>query len=94
MEDTQLNLNEGRILVDFYADWCGPCRAMAPTLEEFTDQVEEVELIKVDVDKDHETAMKFGIRSIPCFVYMEDGEVIQKGLGTKSLTQLKEMCGL
>jgi thioredoxin 1 len=94
MENTQLNLNKGRVLVDFYADWCGPCKSMSPILEEFTDQIKEVKLIKIDVDKDHETSIKFGIKSIPCFVYMEDGEIVQKGIGIKTVLQLKEMCGL
>lgn len=67
---------------------------MEPTVEQYQEEVEEVTLVKVNVDNNHELASQFNIRSIPCFVYLEDGNIIQKGLGIKTLSQLKEMSGL
>ena len=96
MENT-INYKEGRVLLDFHAAWCGPCRAMEPMVEQFAEEAADyVKLIKVDVDAQEsaEVASVFGIRSIPCFIYLEDGEQITKGIGTKTLEQLKEMCGL
>ena len=96
MENT-INYKEGRVLLDFHAAWCGPCRAMKPMIEQFAEETaDQVKLIKVDVDAQEsaEIASEFQIRSIPCFIYLEDGKIIQKGIGTKNLQQLKEMCGL
>lgn len=82
---------EGRFLLDFYADWCGPCRIMKPVIEEYDEQIDEVKVQQVDVDQESELAQAFSVRNIPFFVYIEDGEIVAKGLGIKTITQLKEM---
>ena len=82
---------EGKILLDFYADWCGPCKAMGPTLDQFQD-ASSVQLIKVNVDENQELAKQYGIRGIPCFVYLEDGRTKAKAVGMQSLQQLKKLC--
>ncbi len=61
--------SEGKVLVDFYADWCGPCKAMSPTLEAF-EQVSEVPLVKVNVDQERDLAMRYDVMGIPCFIYL------------------------
>ena len=81
---------KGKFLVDFYADWCGPCRAMHPTLEKFKES-SDVPLIKVDVDKESEIAKKYGIRGIPCCIVIEDGEIKSKKIGLQNLDQLIEL---
>ena len=81
---------KGKVLVDFYADWCGPCKAMKPTLEKFKES-SDVPLIKVDVDKESEIAKKYGIRGIPCFIVIEDGEIKNKKIGLQNLDQLIEL---
>tara|TARA_R100000734_G_C3207786_1_gene24107 strand:- start:16 stop:279 length:264 start_codon:yes stop_codon:yes gene_type:complete len=81
---------KGKVLIDFYADWCGPCKGMNPILEQFKES-SDVPLVKVNVDKESEIAQKFGIRSIPCFIVVEDGEEKIKKIGMQSLEQLKEL---
>ncbi len=66
---------EDPVLVDFYADWCGPCKTMAPILQEVkSDMGGKVRIVKVDVDKNPKVAQKFGIQSIPTLILFKDGK--------------------
>lgn len=75
-------------VLDFYADWCGPCRAMSPIIEslmrENNHESSEVEIIKIDVDKNPEMTEKFGIRSIPVLVFLKDDEEFSRTTGAQS----------
>ena len=91
------NINEfneklatGRVLVDFYATWCGPCKMLAPILEEVDERGEAGDLliIKVDVDEASEIAMKFGIQSIPTLILFENGKAVKSQLGYMPKPQL------
>ena len=81
---------KGKFLVDFYADWCGPCKAMNSTLEKFTEE-SNVKLLKCNVDKESEAPKKYGVRSIPCFIVVEDGLEINRKIGMQTLDQLKKL---
>ncbi len=81
---------EGKVLVDFYADWCGPCKAMGPTLDAFQ-QVSDVPLVKINVDQERDIAMKYDVRGIPCFICIEDGVATARASGVQSLQQLKNL---
>ena len=71
-----------KVLVDFYADWCGPCKMMAPAIEKIAEELEEtVKVGKVNVDDAPEIAEEFGIMSIPTLLIFENGEVIHKHVG-------------
>ena len=83
-------LKTGRVLVDFYATWCGPCKMLAKQIEQYEAEVDDVKVVKVNVDEHHEMAGAFGVRAIPTLIYMEKGEVINKTTGAQSLQQLKE----
>ena len=80
-------VKRGRILVDFYADWCGPCQMLAPILEE----VDFIDVLKINVDEHQELAVKFWVMSIATVVLMENGEEVKRDLGFKNLDQIKKM---
>ena len=84
---------EGKVIVDFWAQWCGPCKMMMPVLEKYSAEDEAVEVVKINVDEDTDLASKYGIRSIPTFILFEDGEVVARQSGAMSVEQLKEHCG-
>ena len=84
-------INTGRVLVDFYADWCGPCKVLGKKLEQFSTEISDVKVIKVDVEKEQELSNQFGVRSIPALFYMEDGEIIDKASGSKTIEELKQL---
>lgn len=81
--------NDKRVVVDFFATWCGPCKMLAPILEKVAEDVPEVAIYKVDVDKCGELASRYGIVSIPTLICFENGEEIKRqigGLGRGPLT--------
>jgi thioredoxin 1 len=78
-------------LVDFYATWCGPCKMMAPVLDQLKDQMgSKVRVLKIDVDKNQEVAEKFKIRGVPTFILFKSGEILWRQSGVIELKGLKE----
>jgi thioredoxin 1 len=102
MADTPLHLDEASfdaevgkhkelLMVDFWAEWCAPCRAIAPTLEELaTDSKGTVSLAKVNVDDSPALAARYGIRSIPTILFMKEGKVVDQVIGAVPKSQLKK----
>ena len=82
---------EGRVLVDFYATWCGPCNKVAKQLDKYEKEVDDVKVIKINIDEEADLASEYGIRSIPALFYMEDGEVVDMHIGNAKLEQLKTL---
>lgn len=76
------------VLIDFWATWCGPCRMMAPVIEEIADRHPELAVCKVNVDEESELASSFGIMSIPTFVAIKDGKVVGQTVGVKPAEQI------
>lgn len=71
-------------LLDFYADWCGPCKVMEPVLEEIkTEMGDKLDLKKIDVDADNETAAKYGVMSIPTYIVLKDGQEVDRAIGSQ-----------
>lgn len=77
-------------LMDFYADWCGPCKMMIPIMEEFEKAHPEIKVTRINIDEDEETAEKFEVSSIPCLVLMKDGEEVKRNVGAMSPKKLEK----
>jgi len=78
------------VLVDFYADWCAPCKMMAPILQQVSKDMEgKVKVIKVDVDKNEDAARKYQIRSIPTMILFKNGKAVWQGVGVMQADQIK-----
>ena len=79
------------VLVDFWAEWCGPCRMVGPVVEELSNEYEGRAVIgKVDVDNNPEVSMTFGIRNIPALLFFKDGEIVDKQIGAVPKSVLAE----
>lgn len=74
-------IKEGVVLVDFFANWCGPCKMLAPILEQVAEELTDIKIVKVDVDESEELAMRFGIMSIPTMIIFKDGQPVKKAQG-------------
>ena len=81
---------EQAVLVDFFATWCGPCKAMTPVLKDLAkDMGEEVKILKVDVDKNQATAQKFKVRGVPTLILFKEGKILWQQSGAMSKHQLE-----
>jgi thioredoxin 1 len=85
--------SEGKVLVDFWAEWCGPCHAVAPVLDRIADE-HDVKLVKVNIDEEQDLAMRFGVASIPLMILFEDGEPTAQALGAQPKGALERSLGL
>jgi len=90
--DDQVIQSEIPVLVDFWAEWCGPCKVIGPTLEALAaDYNGKVKIAKLNVDDSPDTAGRFGVRSIPTLIVFKDGEVQQAAIGVRPKGQLVEL---
>lgn len=79
------------VLIDFYADWCGPCRMMGPIIDEIEKEVsDEIKVGKVNVDENRDLAMEYGVMSIPTIVIIKNGEVSKTFVGVRDKNEIKE----
>jgi thioredoxin 1 len=91
----QLVLNaDVPVLVDFYADWCGPCRMIAPVLDDLASELTDAKIVKVNVDRNPGLAAQYRISSIPSLLVFKDGEVVRRHVGLADKAQLKSLIEL
>jgi thioredoxin 1 len=89
--DFKETLGEGVSLVDFWAPWCGPCRMIAPVIEELAEDFDgKAKICKVNTDEEQDIAVEFGIRSIPTIMFFKDGEMVDQVVGAQSKQALAD----
>lgn len=81
------------VLVDFWAQWCGPCQSMGPIVEELADEISDMKVCKLDIDSAMEIARKYHVMSIPTFLIFEGGEVVKRTVGGQTKAELLAFAG-
>ena len=90
-ENFESTVNNGVSLVDFWAPWCGPCRMIAPVIDELAADFDgKANICKVNTDEQQDLAVKFGVRSVPTILFMKDGEIVDQVIGAQSKQALAD----
>lgn len=85
--------SQTKVLVDFNADWCGPCKMIRPALDKYAEEHENVKIVSINVDDNSDLAKEYNVFSIPCLVLIKDGKEINRSVGLISNTQIEELIG-
>ena len=82
--------SNGNLVVDFFADWCGPCKMLGPIMEKVAEEYPDVTFVKVNVDDEQDLAVSYGVMSIPSVFFLKDGEVVGQFLGLQQENSIKD----
>jgi len=88
--DEEVLRSDKPVLVDVYADWCGPCKQIAPLLEEVSNENESVKIVKFNVEDGKDIAVKYGVRGVPTLLYFVNGELVKTKVGMVTKNQIIE----
>jgi thioredoxin len=88
--DEEVLRSDKPVLVDVYADWCGPCKQIAPLLEEVSNENESVKIVKFNVEDGRDIAVKYGVRGVPTLLYFVNGELVKTKVGMVTKNQIIE----
>lgn len=83
--------SEKKVLLDFWAAWCGPCQMLLPIIEELSEELQEVKVCKINVDEEPELAEKYGVMTIPTLIVMENGKEVSKSIGVRPKSEIIKM---
>ncbi len=83
--------SDKKVLIDFYADWCGPCKMLSPIVEEVARDNSDIKVVKINIDENEELAVKYGVASIPTLIVIENGEVKNIRVGLMSKSEVEEL---
>ncbi len=89
--ETEVEKSDKKVLIDFWADWCGPCRMMSPVVDEIAEEMPDIKVCKVNVDEEPELARKFNIMSIPTLVVIKGGNIADTSIGLIDKSELMQM---
>ena len=92
--ETEVLQSEKPVLVDFWAEWCGPCQMLLPTIEELAGEVTDAKICKVNVDEQPELAGQFGVMTIPTLIVFKGGKVVNTSIGVKAKSEILKMLQL
>lgn len=89
--DKEVLQSEKPVLIDFYADWCGPCKMLSPIVEEVASEREDAKVVKINIDDEQELAIKYGVMSIPTLVVVKNGEEVNRSVGLVSKEKIESI---
>ena len=85
--------SDKKVLVDFNADWCGPCKMLRPTIEEIAEENENTKIVSINIDDEDELAEEYGVFSIPCLVLFDKGKEVNRSVGLISKDEIENIIG-